>query len=112
MELGSLLGRWHQWRRHYSHERGYAYARMPAWADAADGDEDRAFERMQMEAIEREVNALPRELQLALQHVARAECLGVEVLMHPAMVSMAVRESLVARAMVELTKRLLQAGVM
>jgi hypothetical protein len=109
MELGSLLGRWHQWRHHYSHERGYA--RTLLWADGGD-DDDYAFERMQMESIEREVNALPRELQLAIQHVARAECLGVEVLMHPSMVNKAARESLVARAMVELTKRLLQAGVM
>jgi hypothetical protein len=54
---------------------------------------------------------MPRELQLALQHVARAECLGVEVLHHPTLANAAVRETLVQRALADLQRRLLHAGV-
>lgn len=107
-ELGSLLGRWHQWRRHYSHERGYARVSLVGGA----ADEDDMYELLQMQAVEAEVNAMARDLQLAVQHVARAECLGVEVLFHPMLHSARAREALVRRAMRELQRRLERAGIL
>lgn len=76
--LGSLLGRWHQWRSHYSHERGYSRVRFQAYAD---GDDDDEFEQQEMRSLEDAITELPQLQQLALQHAARAECLGVEVVM-------------------------------
>lgn len=107
-ELQSLLGRWHQWRRMWTHERGYA--RM-AYEYASTGDDDEALERLVMQSVDEQVSAMPRELQLALQHVGRAECLGVEVMHHPMLANVQAREALVQRAMRELHGRLLHAGV-
>lgn len=109
-ELGSLLGRWHQWRRGYSHERSYAHVQHPAPFDT-DPDED--LEGMLMRAIEEEADKLPADLQLALQHVARAECLGVEVVMMNRLPrERAARESLCAQALRELEKRMVALGLM
>lgn len=109
-ELGSLLGRWHQWRRGYSHERGYARVRATSWVDA---DDDDVLEVMLMRAIEDEAEKLPADLQLALQHVARAECLGVEVIMLNRLPrDRAARDSLCERALRELEKRMVALGLM
>jgi hypothetical protein len=108
-ELGSLLGRWHQWRHHWSHERAYARARLFATGGVAD-DED--FERLMMAAVETEILAMPREFQLALQHVARAECLGAEVITVDALRNKGTRETLVEMAIRALEKRLIAAGVL
>jgi hypothetical protein len=105
--LGSLLGRWHQWRRGYSTERGYA--RVGWLTDERDQEDE--LERLTMLALEEHIDHMPRDLQLALQHVARAECLGVEVIMNPRLGERATREALVQRAMADLERRLLQAGV-
>jgi hypothetical protein len=102
-----LLGRWHQWRRAFSHERGYARNAMFRDLDG-DGDE---FEAMQLRTIEAEISRLPADMQLALQHVARAECMGVEVIFSPRLRNAHERDSLIARAMAELERRLLHLGV-
>lgn len=108
-ELGSLLGRWHQWRGHYSHERGFAAVRAPAGHD----DTDDELEAMLMRALEEEIGRMPQELQLALQHVARAECLGVEVVMLNRLpVNKAARDSLCARAVRALEMRMVALGLM
>ena len=66
-----------------------------------------------MRTLEAEITDMPRELQLALQHVARAECLGVEVLFsHALPTDKHTRETLIQRALGELQKRLLWAGVL
>ncbi len=73
-DLGTLLGQWHQWRAGYSHERGFAQVRVPAGHD-----DDEGLEAMQLQSLEEAIAGLPQRYQLALQHVARYECLGVEV---------------------------------
>jgi len=70
------------------------------------------LEQLQMLTIERTVERMPRPLQLALQHVARAECMGVEMLSHPDLFDRVERESLVALALVELRERLEIQGVL
>lgn len=70
--LGGLLARWHCWRKDYRTER--SYARL----GGSCGPED-ALEEMLMHAIECEVECLPMHTQRALQQLARAECLGIEV---------------------------------
>lgn len=106
-ELGSLLGRWHQWRRGYTHERGYARVQV----DPRHIDTEEQLEELVMRTIEAEVSAMPPSLQRAIQHVARAECLGVEVLIHPELANKSVREPLVQHALRELHRRLDVAGV-
>ncbi len=107
-ELGSLLGRWHQWRRAYSVERGYARAALPA----RDADAEDDLELLLMMAVEREVAQMPQEQQLAVQHVARAECMGVEVMFNPRLFADKKRgESIVQHAIEALNKRLLRSGV-
>ncbi len=106
--LGSLLGRWHQWRRAYSHERGYARAVLTA--SATDSEDD--LERTTMNAIESAIDAMPDDLQLALQHIARAECMGVEVITNPRLGPAERRRALVEQALIELERRLQWEGVM
>lgn len=108
-DIGSLLGRWHQWRAAYSHERGYAQVRVPAWLD----EEEEDWERRTMAALEDEIARLPQDLQLALQHVARSECLGVEVIMLNRLPhDKAARDALCARAVQTLQRRLVALGLM
>lgn len=108
-ELGSLLGRWHQWRRGYSHERKFARAALAS--DSMHDDDD--FEAMLMQAIECEIEGLSQQHQLALQYVARAECLGVEVIMNQRLpADRDERESLCQEAMRALHRRLLHIGFM
>lgn len=105
--IGSLLGRWHQWRRAYSHERGYARPVMPLHSRDAEDQ----LEHMTMMTLEDEITGMPQELQIALQHVARAECMGVEVITNPRLGDSMHREALVGRALFELHRRLLRAGL-
>lgn len=105
-ELASLLGRWHQWRRGFSHER--KLRRIDYGADTDDAEEQ--LERLLMAAVDEEVARLPRAMQLALQHVARAECMGVEVMFTPQIAGPGL-DDLCDRAMRELERRLRAAGV-
>lgn len=108
-ELASLLARWHQWRARYSASRGFARPRllMPeVWAD----DED--FEQMLMVALDEAIDCLSREEQLAIQHVARAECLGVEVLTVHALMNHERRNTAIAKAVDRLRLRLTRAGIL
>jgi hypothetical protein len=55
---------------------------------------------------------MPFDMQIALQHIARAECMGVEVLFIGRMpADKAARESLIERAQRELYAQLLRMGV-
>lgn len=110
-ELGSLLGRWHQWRARYTHERGFARVRN-GFAPAHDYDDD-DLEALLMRSLEGAICDMSPQLQLALQHVARAECLGVEVIMNNRLPSdKSARESLCEQALKELHRRLVAAGLM
>lgn len=104
--IGPLLARWHQWRRAYSHERGYARA---ALLRACRDDEDE-LEHLTMTAMEAAIATMPADLQLALQHVARAECLGVEVFTTPRLGPDP--RGAVQRALSELRRRLLRCGLL
>lgn len=103
----SLLGRWHQWRRAWPMERGYARVVFLA----GDDDEDE-LERLTMQAVEEEIQRLEPLEQLALQHVARAECMGVEVVMNPRLGNDEKRADIVERALSAVARRLLHAGLM
>lgn len=107
-QMGSLLGRWHQWRRGYSTER--KFARVALLSSPYD-DED-TLERLVMANIEEEIERLPQEMRLALQHVARAECMGVEVIFSPRLPTGAALDSLCERAVDELERRLLHLGLL
>lgn len=109
-ELGSMLGRWHQWRRQYSHERGFVRSALPL--EDVDCTSEEQLEDLTMRAIERTIEQLPRPLQLALQHVARAECMGVEMLSHPDLFDDSHREAVCALALRELRARLEILGVL
>ena len=74
-DVEQLLGRWHEWRRGFSHERAYARSRL------TERDED--LDLMVMRSIDRAVARLDKEHQLALQHEARAQSMGVEVFHNP-----------------------------
>jgi hypothetical protein len=74
-DLGELLGRWHDWRKGFSHERTYARSRLTEPPDDLD--------LMLMRSIDAAVARLSQEQQLALQHEARAQSLGVEVFRNP-----------------------------
>lgn len=102
----SLLGRWHQWRRAWPMERGYARVALTA------GDDENELERLTMQAVEEEIDRLPPDLRLALAHAARAECMGVEVIMSTRLGNAAQRNSLVDHALSLIEKRLLQAGIL
>jgi hypothetical protein len=109
-EIGSLLGRWHQWRKGYSHERRYARPALTADYGMHDDDD---FEAMLMQSMECEIEGMSQQHQLALQHVARAECLGVEVIMNNRLpAERAERESLCQQALRELGRRLLRIGIL
>jgi hypothetical protein len=108
-QLASLLSRWHQWRRAYSHERGYARSSLLLRTAA---DEEDELERMAMQSIDEAIATLTSDEQIALQHVARAECLGVDVFMNPRLGSQQHRQALVGRAVSALERRLLTCGVL
>lgn len=108
-ELASILARWHQWRHRFNTARGYAQARLFVASGEFDDDD---FEQMVMGAVEDAISTMPRDLQLALQHVARAECLGVEVLTVRALQGHERRHTLIAQAVEVLRNRLRAAGVL
>lgn len=110
-DIGSLLGRWHQWRSNYTPERKFARAALLHGVADDPLDED-AFENRTMATIEAEIANMPREVQLALQHVARAECLGVEVMFSPRLPRGPALDHICVRAVRELERRLLRAGVL
>lgn len=105
--LLSLLGRWHQWRRAYSHERGFAHVAM-----ASDADEEDEIERLTMQVIEANIEQLDVAARLALQHVARAECLGVEVIMSTRLGTESQRTATIERALSQMQRRLLLQGLL
>lgn len=105
----SVLGRWHQWRRAYSTERNYARAGFAGYTEHGDEDE---LEALTMRAVEAEMEHLGADFRMALQHVARAECMGVEVIFNPRLGGHALRTRLVEQALRAIEKRLLQAGVL
>lgn len=105
--LLSLLGRWHQWRRAYSNEKGYVRAYSPMHLDHED-----ELEALTMTAMEDAIDTLPAQLQLALQHVARAECLGVEVIMSQRLGTHEQRAATIEQALSRIQKRLLHMGIL
>jgi hypothetical protein len=107
-DMGSLLGRWHQWRAGYSHERRYARTSALV-AEGMHDEED--FEHMLMETLEAEIGRLSPQHQLALQHVARSECLGVECILSPRLPeNKGQRQRLCSEAQATLRRQLLAAG--
>lgn len=104
--MGSLLGRWHQWRSGYPMERKYARAAL-LHAE----DDEAVLDRLTMENIEAEIDRMPKDMQLALQHVARRECLGVEVMFNPHLNTPDL-QALCDRAVKELERRLLRGGLL
>lgn len=110
-ELGSLLARWHQWRQRWTPERGFARAQWMAPAGLAAEADDEAFEALLMGTMEAEIEAMHPQLRLALQHVARAECLGVEVLTVHALLQHERRNTLIAHAIRHLRQKLIAAGI-
>ena len=110
--LGSLLGRWHQWRRRFTTERRLARPTIDLRSDGADAAEYE-WESQLMATLEAEIERLPRDMQLALQHLARAECMGVEVFVNPHLPANRIsHERLVQRAARELAHRLEWLGLM
>lgn len=107
-ELASLLSRWHHWRAQARAVRGYATARLFQPSGAMDDDD---FEQLLMRAMEDAISELSRDHQLAIQHVARAECLGVEVLTVRALLNPNRRETVIAQALERLRDALTRAGV-
>lgn len=109
-EIGSLLGRWHQWRARYRAERGYSTVRFGQRAEHTDEDEE--FEHIVMTSMEDTISGMSREHQIALQHLARAECLGVEVIFLNSLPSNRdARDSLCLQALRELERRLVRSGI-
>lgn len=78
-ELPDILARWHDWRVGYSHERKLARVAV----SDMDEEDDERLDRMLMASVEEEIARLPRDMQLALAHVARATSLGYEVFCSP-----------------------------
>jgi predicted alpha/beta hydrolase len=105
--LCRMLGQWHQWRGAYSHERGYARVRVPVTHEVDDDDLD----AMIMRAMEDEISRMPQEAQLALQHIGRAECLGVEVLFNRMPRDRAARDALCADALARFERRMVALGL-
>lgn len=103
----SLLARWHQWRRVYSQERGFAHVSL-----ASPADDEEELERLTMEIIEANIEAMSPRDRLALQHIARAECLGVEVIMSARLGSDAQRATAIEAALSGISRRLLLQGIL
>lgn len=108
-ELGSILARWHHWRMGYSHERRTSRAALFRSSAAMDDDD---FEGLLMRAVEDEIDAMPADMQRALQHVARAHCLGVEVIGSALTMDREKREAMCVEAVSTLRRRLTRAGLL
>jgi hypothetical protein len=109
-ELGSLLGRWHQWRRGYTHERKFARAALLQGAPDDEATEDQ-LERLTMQHLSDEIEHMPPDMRLAIEHAARAECMGVEVMFSPRLPKGHALDVLVNRSLRELERRLVHMGV-
>lgn len=107
-ELPSILSRWHDWRAGFSHER--KFARVAQLADS-DEEEDERLERMLMASIDEEVARLPQAQQLALQHTARAQSLGLDVFTNPRLPAGPRLDRLLEEAQRNLWKRLTYLGL-
>lgn len=110
-ELGSMLGRWHQWRRGYTHERKFARAALLQGAPDDEAAEDQ-LERLTMQHITEEIERMPHDMRLAIEHAARAECMGVEVMFSPRLPRGVALDVLVNRSLRELERRLVFLGVL
>lgn len=112
MRLESLLATWHSWRAGYSPARGYARVRLEV--AGADGDlDDEELDALLMQDVEQAIGELPQLQQLALQHLARAEHLGVEVMkVHRLPVNPVERAALCDAALKALRRKLVARGVM
>ena len=111
--LGGLLARWHQWRGQYALARSYRGYRVRGVYGADSEESEEALERLTMRAVEAEIADMPRDMQLALQHAARAQALGVMVFASPALpANPEQRSALVTKSLAELQRRLLRAGVL
>lgn len=105
-DLSAFLARWHSWRAGYSPERAFARA-QPFHVDSSDD------ERELMGMLDGEIDKMPRDVQLMLQHLAQAHYLGVDVFKlgripdhGPA------REALETKALDQLDKALLRLGLL
>ena len=108
--VGVLLGRWHQFRSRYRTERGYSSVRYAQQATSSDDDDE--LDYLTMRNLEDVISTMTRQHQLALQHVARAECLGVEVIFLNALPrDRAELDALCTAAVRELERRLARAGL-
>jgi hypothetical protein len=105
-----MLGRWHQWRRGYSPER--RFARVALLHGAPDDDLDEQLDRLTMQHLSEEIEHMPPDMRLAIEHAARAECLGVEVIFSPRLPKGEALDTLVNRALCELERRLVYLGVL
>lgn len=106
-ELPSLLARWHEWRSGFSHERKFERVAVP---DTETDDEER-LERMLLASVEEEIARMPREHQIALQHVARCEFLASCAVRNPRLPTGASLEKLVNEAKARLWHRLNYLGL-
>jgi hypothetical protein len=75
MSVPSVLSRWHQWRRAFTHERQYARASL--YADQLDPDEE--LDALILQSVESEILRLTPSQQRIAQQIARAEWLGVDI---------------------------------
>lgn len=75
MSLTSVLSRWHQWRRAFTHERDFS--RSSFYPDDLDPDEE--LDALILQAVESEVSRLTPAQQRIAQQIARAEWLGVDI---------------------------------
>lgn len=76
MSLLSVLSRWHQWRRAFTHERDYSRSSF-SYPDDLDPDEE--LDALILQAVESEISRLPPDQQRIAQQIARAEWLGVDI---------------------------------
>lgn len=107
-DLGPILASWHEWRAAYSCERKLARLSAPA----SDLDDDERLERMLLASIEEEIARLPRDMQLALQHAARAEYLSTCAVRNPRLPTGEALAELTERAKSRLWHRLIYLGLL
>lgn len=76
MSLLSVLSRWHQWRRAFTHERDYSRS---FFLSADDLDPDEELDALILQTVESEISRLSPAQQRIAQQIARAEWLGVDI---------------------------------
>jgi hypothetical protein len=107
-DIASLLAQWHEWRRGYSVERKHARVALAHSPD----DEEETLNRLFLGHVESEIERLPADMRLALQHVARTQSNGVEVVFNPRLPKGAALDALCERSVSELRRRLLHLGLL